>query len=176
MAPNRPPTPPAWPDQTVPDWLTRRVELAPDGLALLAGEAHLSFAELDARATDTARRLATLGVRPGKPLALLCRNGPRFVEVVHACIKLGAVLVPLNTRLTAPELAFQVGDVGAELLVHDAAHAELAAQVQAAAPNLRLAGPEELDAVDLAVTVLRERVELDVPHCVIYTSGTSGRP
>lgn len=111
----------------IQDWLAHRAAVSPDRLALDAGRVRWTFAELDRQASAMARRLAALGIRAGDRVALLLSNGPTFVALVHAAPRLGAVLVPLNTRLAAPELAWQLGDAGARLLIHDEQHAELAA-------------------------------------------------
>jgi o-succinylbenzoate---CoA ligase len=170
------PNPPAWPDPNLPDWLARRAAMAPGSLALLAGPTRWSFAELDYRATETSRRLAALGAGPGQPVALLCRNGPAFVELVHALIRLGAVLVPLNTRLTAPELVFQVDEVAAQRLIVDEPHRPLAARVRESIPDLQLVTPDDLEAAGEANLTTVDQINLSATHCVVYTSGTTGPP
>src|SRR5919201_3915638 len=110
----------------LPNWLTHRSNSAPDRPALIADGATWSFAELDRWASALARRLAALGARPGDPVALLLRNSPEFVALIHAAPRLGITLAPLNTRLAAPELAWQIADTGAQLLIYDADTADLA--------------------------------------------------
>lgn len=169
------------PDGTVgelPDWLRRRAELQPTQLALLAGPVAWTFGELDQRATDAARCLATRGVGPGTRVALLAGNGPAFVVTVHAIGRLGATLVPLNTRLTAAEIAWQLADVGTGLLLHDRAQAEVACAAVAELPNVgRIElGPFGPEGPCDEAAVLRDRIALDAMHSIVYTSGTSGRP
>src|SRR5581483_7372963 len=105
----------------MPDWLSARAALSPQRVALLAAGERLTFRDLDARADAVARRLAALGVRAGDCVALLLRGGIPFVELVHGAGRAGAILVPLNTRLAPAELAWQVQDSRARLLVYDAA-------------------------------------------------------
>lgn len=123
----------------MPDWLHRQAELQPDGLALLVAgdpastrdERCWTFAELDAAATALAERLRAAGVRPGQTVAVLAANEPGYVVLIHALIRAGAVLVPLNVRLTPAELAWQVADSGADWLIYGQGFGETAAAVAA---------------------------------------------
>lgn len=120
----------------MPDWLGRRAELTPGGLALLADGLTWTFAELDGAARAVAQGVAALGVGPGQRVALLVANSPAFVAWVHALPRVGAVLVPLNTRLAPAELAWQLADAGAVLLVHDGANADKAAAIAREVPGI----------------------------------------
>ena len=165
---------------SMPEWLRQRARLSPDRLALICGDDRWTFAQLDRRVSAVAGRLAAAGVGEGGRLALLARNGSGFVQIVHAVPRLGAALVPLNVRLTADELAWQIRDVDAACLVYDDPNAKNAAELKKIAPavtHLPLAELTErgedgrAEGVDLAL----ERVDLSAVHSVIYTSGTSGR-
>ncbi|CCF84862.1 o-succinylbenzoate--CoA ligase [Nitrolancea hollandica] len=168
---------------SIPDWLRHRAATSPDRPAILAGAERWTFDELDKRVSRTARRLAGLGVRPGDRVATLLRNSHQAVEVIHAVGRIGAVLVPLNFRLTAGEIAWQLADVNARLLVSDAYTAVLAGEAAHSLPKLARAAisgesPDANplnDAPELDVP-LRERIALDDPHSIIYTSGTTGQP
>ena len=161
----------------LPDWLRKRAQLSPDRLALAAGEIRWNFRELDERVTHAAARLRALGARAGDRVALLGRNSADYAVLVHAVSRLGAVLVPLNTRLAVPELAWQAADSGAQLLLADDAHARAAASVRAATPGLALAGLDEAAGVWTGPSDLpAARFDLDHVHSLIYTSGTTGRP
>lgn len=137
------------------------------------------------------------GGRHGIPprVAVLMGNTPQYVMAVHAAAKAGAVLVPLNVRLTPGELGWQLYDAGAALLLYDderAAAAE-AAVVEAAVVAAREEGaggetgrdPFLVRAVNVAEARsfigggsggLRDRIELDALHSIVYTSGTTGKP
>lgn len=80
------------------DWLTRSAHSAPDRLAIRTAEGDFTYAELHAGAERTARRLAARGVSAGDRVATTLPPGRSFVELLHAMPRLGAVLVPLNTR------------------------------------------------------------------------------
>ena len=136
----------------MPIWLGARARLAPDAPALRCGDAQWSFAELDQAAHRTAHALRARGVRAGDRVALRLPNGADFVALVHGAQLCGAALVPLNTRLTARELDFQLRDCGPRVLVET--------PLGDGAPESELC--RELDLSDTAA--------------VVYTSGTSGAP
>src|SRR5579875_797865 len=124
------------PDVLLPDWLGRCAENFPDRLAIKYEDQSWSFAELDQRASCMARQLATLGVREGRRVASLATNSADYVVLVHALTRLGAILVPLNIRLTYDELCWQLHDVRADFLINDAQHAGMAAEIGIAMPSL----------------------------------------
>ncbi len=122
-------------DTVLPDWLTRCAENRSHHLAVRCEREQWSFVELNQHVTRLARQLAMLGVQEGDRVALLAANGLAYVATVHALTRLGAILVPLNVRLSLEELRWQVRDVRAMLLISDADYAELAAEVGKAVPH-----------------------------------------
>jgi o-succinylbenzoate---CoA ligase len=174
------------PTTILPDWLARAAANFPDRLALARGSDRWTFAELDRRVTLLASQLAADEIRPGDHVALLAGNDLPYVACVHALTRLGAVLVPLNLRLTADELAWQVRDAEVSLLLSDAAHAAHAAEVTTSLPAV----PHAILQADAAQppprpagrggrwvrTSLRDEIDLDAAQAVMYTSGTTGRP
>ena len=141
---------------TVPDWLGQRADSTPERLALVAEPDRFSFAELDRRVDAAALALRERGIQSGQHIGIRAPNGAGFVIAVHALMRLGAVLVPINTRLTAREVAWQTQDAELDMLLDEAAVHELTS-----CPP----GPR----------VSRE-FGMDEPHSIIYTSGTTGRP
>ncbi|HRV81152.1 MAG TPA: AMP-binding protein, partial [Planctomycetota bacterium] len=75
----------------------------PSAPAIASGEPALSYAELRARIVRLARELTLLGVEVGDRVAILAGNGCPFLEAYFACAGLGAILVPLGTRLAPAE-------------------------------------------------------------------------
>lgn len=176
----------------LPDWLSRCAENMPGHLAVRCGQACWSFAELAQQAGRLARQLAAAGVRERSRVALLAPNGLAYVAMVHALTRLGAILVPLNTRLTQNELRWQLNDVYATLLVSDAGMLGSAGEVVAALPGLPLAvlytespapGRSEVmlhypQAGAFPEIEMSERplLDLDATQVIMYTSGTTGQP
>jgi len=161
----------------MPEWLSQRALLTPDRLALVCGQARISFVELERLAWSTARRLFDLGVRAGQRVALLSGNSLEFVLAVHALPKLGGILVPLNTRLAEQELAWQLTDAGASLLIYDEPNAGMALLLARKHTQVRAVFIKELT-LPLGPTKAAERsaIRLSRVHSILYTSGTTGTP
>jgi fatty-acyl-CoA synthase len=107
-------------------WLQRRSPKSGTKTAVIAGSRELSYADLAQRAARLANALRDRGVGKGDRVAYLGENDPSFLETLFAAGLLGAVFVPLNTRLAPPEIQFQLQDSGAVVLVHAATLARLA--------------------------------------------------
>ena len=172
---------------TMPDWLRQRSASTPNRLALVCGADRLSYAALDIAVDTAASELQSRGVRAGQIVALLSGNSATFVVAVHAVARLGAVLMPMNLRLTPAELTFQLRDSGARHLLASThgLGAQHAAPLQRASDLLK-----ELPAIDVhdleALTAAGDittsaalqdaRFDLDATHTIVYTSGTTGTP
>ncbi|CAA0110466.1 Long-chain-fatty-acid--CoA ligase FadD13 [Mycolicibacterium vanbaalenii] len=89
----------------------------PGAPALVVGDRTITFGELDARSSRTAQAFASAGIGFGDRVAFVERNGAEFFDVVFGLAKLGAVAVPVNWRLAAPEIRHIVVDCGAEAIV-----------------------------------------------------------
>jgi fatty-acyl-CoA synthase len=165
------------------DILARRADLGPDRIAVEAvvqGE-RVSYRELDLRTGRSAALLASLGVAQGDRVALLCRNRIEFFELLFACARLGAILVPLNWRMPARELAPLLADCGAGWLIHGAEDADTASSL--AGESLKLLN---LDATgESGFCKGRDAFEplegrpawpSDESWYLVYTSGTTGMP
>jgi o-succinylbenzoate---CoA ligase len=136
------------------NWLAQRAQTSPDRTALVADGAGTSFAELEAEATWVARRLAAQGVRGGATVALTMPPGREMVVLIHALIKLGAVVLPLNPRLT---------------------EAERSQVLKSERPAVELGDPGELTQSEADLPLLGEH-DMDDVHCRILTGGSSGEP
>jgi len=85
----------------------------PDTDAVVHGKTRLSYAELDAAASQVAAALAARGIGPGDRVALSCPNLPYFPVVYYGILKAGATVVPLNILLTEREIAYHLDDSAA---------------------------------------------------------------
>ncbi len=142
----------------------------PDKAAIRFEDAVLTYAGLVERAAAAARWLRTAhGVGVGDRVAVLARNHPATLVLLLACARLGAVLVPINWRLAAPEVAWIVADAEPKVLAVDAASAALA---PAGTPVLNLDGTLE----GAAGPDRDPGAGLSQPLLLVYTSGTTGRP
>lgn len=165
---------------SMPDWLARRADTSPQRLALIAPGGRWTFSQLDRDVAAAARWLVRQGVAPGDRVAVLLANGAPFVRLAHGIGRAGAVMVPLNTRLTPRELAWQLQDVEANVLLYDARHEGRAAALRDALPELACVPAEAMDeAMEEEAAAADERAEprlidLAATHTIIYTSGTTG--
>lgn len=173
------------------EWITdmaaRRAELRPDKPAFIDDEtgAVLSFAAVDDRANRLARGLRTRKLMPGDRVAVLCLNRPDFFVLLFACQKAELILVPLNWRQPAAELAPILARSGARLLLHDAGFAEVATPLaeEAKLPRLVLDAPPTA-AESLAGLIAEQpsgpfgpgRRRAGDPWYLLFTSGTTGLP
>ena len=92
----------------VESWLARAARMRPDATALQTADGRQTYAQLDAAASRAAGSLSDLGVAPGDRVALALGARAPFVEALHGCLRLGAVAVPIDLRLTARERAARV--------------------------------------------------------------------
>jgi acyl-CoA synthetase (AMP-forming)/AMP-acid ligase II len=92
-------------------------EAYPDRAALLCREGALTYGELGQRIRQLAGALEQLGLKSGDRVALLLYNTSAFVTSYFALLSLGVAVIPMNTRLTAPELEVILEDAEARLLI-----------------------------------------------------------
>ena len=114
------------------DWIAHFGRRAPDKIAVvdLASERRFSYAQFDARISRLAAHLRDrLKVGRGDRVAVLALNTTDTLEVQFAAFRIGAVFLPLNTRLTVPELQYIVGDASPTVMIHDADLADMALTV-----------------------------------------------
>lgn len=162
--------------EMMPNWLAKRAALTPDRIAVMSKTEKWSFAELDERAKSTARRLATLGIQAEDPVALLFQNSLHVPEMIHALHYIGAVIVPLNIRLSPRELVWQIKDSQVSLLVYDDINARKAAQIMDDEPKVKMTSFTELQGCSESEVPLQKEFNLEALHSIIYTSGTTGHP
>jgi fatty-acyl-CoA synthase len=160
-------------------WLARRARTAGDRPALVEAGRSLDYASLEERTARCAGALAAQGVERGDRVALLLGNRSAYLEVVFGAARLGAIAVPVNARLTAPEVRRVLADCAPRVLVHEADASDVAA---GACDGLEAPpGLLSSDAYEewLAAAAPREQIEPvspDDPMILMYTSGTTGVP
>ncbi|MFI7706790.1 long-chain-fatty-acid--CoA ligase [Nonomuraea sp. NPDC049480] len=183
-------TPSAHSGMTISDQLARHARSSPDAVALRMDGAGRTYGQLDARVDRLAGALRARGVERGDRVVVMTFNGLEMVEVFFACARVGAVCVPVNFRLQADEVAYQLSDSGAVLAVVDAGLAATFARAWKNAPAVRhcLAVGEPVVGMERYEDALRDAPEegagtvadavagLHAPAFIMYTSGTTGRP
>ena len=153
---------------TLGQWIRNSASRTPDRVAIDYLGHEVTYAELDRRSEALADALLERGLRRGDRVATLTGNSPDHVIAFFACAKAGFMLLPLNWRLSAPELRYQLDDSEPAVFLVEDEYAELAAAT--AEPFEALAPP------DNAVERVAAAVADDDGLLLIYTSGTTGRP
>jgi long-chain acyl-CoA synthetase len=162
----------------------KAVATRPHAEALVAGDVRLTYAALNERVARLAGGLARRGLTAGDRVGLLLSNRVEFVTMLLAVLRLGAITVPIGTRLQTPEIAYIVQHSGAKVLVHDA---DLAARLPAGSdvPGLRLRvsvggsadRSESYEQLERETTIPEvHRADEEAVAVIVYTSGTTGRP
>lgn len=171
--------------------LSKRAHLTPEREALLELESgrRFTYAELNQRANRAANFLRhKLGVAVGDRVSILAHNSVVYVDLLYGLAKIGAVLAPLNWRLVAEELTYIIGDSLPQILLVGPDFVDVFQEMQpqinvehlVALEGAHIEGAfdyeEELQAASPAEPRTPEHVGGESPHCLLYTSGTTGRP
>lgn len=170
------------PDIGLAGWFRQRALRTPTRTALSFEGQDWTYAQMQARVEAMAARLQALGVGRGDRVAFLGLNQPDFLFLLFACARLGAIFVPLNFRLSGPEIAAIVADAGADVLIADAQHRPVVDAVRGELGAIKHfmseaggQGWAPLAAQDLPVPAAVSVAPDDVA-VLMYTSGTTGRP
>ncbi|MGK2956162.1 MAG: o-succinylbenzoate--CoA ligase [Solirubrobacterales bacterium] len=134
------------------NWLAQRSQSCPDRIALISGEASMTFAELDQEAEHAARRLVAYGVRRGATVAVTMHGGLGQLVLIHALMKTGAVLLPLSPKLSAKERS---------------------EAIRFNRVSVDLDDPDRLTQTEADMPLLGEH-DMEDLHCRILTSGSTG--
>lgn len=160
------------------------IDRNPDGEALVCDDLRLTYHQLDDQVEAVAAGLAGLGLAKGDRVALLLANGPEFLIVLLAILRIGAIAVPINVREQTPGLKHILNDCGAMVLFHDAAIAEklpstddlpgLQHRFSMGGQAIGSQAYEALAAFDPSLVPVQ--VDEEETAVILYTSGTTGQP
>ncbi len=163
----------------------RAVQLHPDKVALVCGDRSVVWAVFADRVARLAGAFRASGVAPGDRVAMLANNSDRYVEFYFATLWAGGVLVPINTRWSANEMAACLDDAEPVLLLCDTTHFALAQGLRqrcASVRELLLADvPNGADVADWESLIRSAEPAADARRngadlaCLFYTGGTTGR-
>jgi fatty-acyl-CoA synthase len=157
----------------------------PDAVAVRCAGTSLTWRELATSVEAVAAQLAADGLAAGDRIGYLCENGVGTIQTILAATALDAIVVPLNVRLTAPELRWICRHAGLSAILTDGPYADRAGPLAADLPlRAYWQGPDappwaasltdsHADGLRL---VARRTAAADLPAFICYTSGTTGRP
>lgn len=167
------------------DWLAKWALYTPERLFLRdhGRGTTWTFLQAQQRALAVAAHLRDqAGVGRGDRVAVYAPNCSEYVFLFLACVKLGAVLVPLNYRLTPPELSVMLRDADPSLMIHDDSFADNIATLHDRGLRVTCRALSNLEGPVWGTPtpgdlVIGERPgELDDLAMILYTSGTTGAP
>ena len=166
--------------------LAHHASRTPDKVMTVFDGEETTYGQMAGRAVALAGGLAQHGVGAGDVVALLSYNCPEFLETIFAANYLGAIAMPINWRLAAPEVRYILEHSGARALVCDVALVELASEATSGietrifracvSPTDRAGWATLADLRTAAGEVPRVPGDADDVHRLMYTSGTTGRP
>ncbi|MEU8622513.1 amino acid adenylation domain-containing protein [Streptomyces sp. NPDC048623] len=169
------------PGLLVPELIEAQVARTPDAPAVSAGDAELSYKELNERANRLARLLVERGAGPESIVAIAVPRSPEMIVAVLAVLKSGAAYLPVDTEYPADRIAYMCEDARPCLVVTTRAAEEA---VPASVPMGRIVLDAPATAAELAARPAADLTDADrtgpltprTPAYVIYTSGSTGRP
>jgi acyl-CoA synthetase (AMP-forming)/AMP-acid ligase II len=166
--------------------IAARAAQRPDHLAVVCEDREVSYAGLHRQSNRTGHALRAAGAGPGARVAYLGKESEHYYDIVFGCAKAGAVLVPINWRLTPAEVDHILRDSGTELLFVEREFAAAAEQIRPSLPRLRTVVEIDLPGERAgglhAWKAAGPDADLDLatgpadPVVQIYTSGTTGLP
>ncbi|MDG2051673.1 MAG: AMP-binding protein [Myxococcota bacterium] len=172
------------PHHNIAQWPSRWSQRRPTALALVDGDRRLSWADFESRVAATAGALEAMGIVRGDRVAFLLQNRTACLEVLLGAARLGAITLPMNARLSAPEIAYQLTDCRPRILVHETDFETTVEEALSRSDHqpdnrLRTGGPtDEFEAHLNAADGRSESAPVtpDDPVILMYTSGTTGKP
>ena len=169
------------------DWVAYHARQTPERLALvdLHSDRRFSYRDMEDRTGRLASALRhQFSIQPGDRVAALLNNSTDCLELNFACVKLGAIYVPLNWRLTVSELEYIVGDAEPKVLVHEDVFGDEAQELgsRCNVPQFLEINAQGVDSAyeaaiaDAAPFESPAEISHDDTWVIMYTSGTTGHP
>lgn len=150
--------------------------LTPKRVALVFNEEKWTFKDLVHHSKQMAGKIAHYPLKKGDAVAVLLKNRPHTVWIIHALQQLGMQTVFLNHRLTTSELVFQIKDSKAKLLITEAEFAYVGKKIKREHDDLLTTTVKELENNAVCEVESRDVFSLDEVCSIMYTSGTTGHP
>ena len=170
-------------------WTAYRSTWSPDKIAVRFEGREITYAQLENNIAHLAGGLAgDLGVQQGDRVAYLGQSSPELLQLLFACARLGAILVPLNARMTVEQLRIILENCQPRCMLVESSFRQQGEECVKGLREIRLisfAGPSvgELEAVELETLLgnaqavgWNAELPLDTPVLIAYTSGTTGIP
>ena len=154
----------------------------PDQPAVIVAETgeQITFAALDAQSNRFAHLLRAHGLQPDDAFGVLLENRIEFFPIIWGSQRIGTMLVPISSRLTAPEISYILKDSGSKVLVTSTYFAETLESIRAECPDLTILVMDSGDESDFAAAMQSQSVDAPADQTagvnMLYSSGTTGKP
>lgn len=186
--------------QGIAYWIDQRAQNTPNRIAIITEEQQLTYKEMGQKVNQFARFLQQeCDVEAGVRVGILAQNSLSYVLLLFAIAKLGGIAVPLNIRLTANELTYQLEDSGTKVLFTQHEFQPVIKQLETKVSLRQIiwmdhkkhfSDEEARDRADTAIEanfenainllssepLIFEKIDAKDPYLICYTSGTTGRP
>lgn len=172
------------------NWVRKWSSVRPNKPAIIDDESIFSYRQLDIRINKASNLLLGLGVKKGDRVAALLYNSNAYIEAFFALSKIGAILVPLNFRLTGSEMEYILKDSGSETLFFGEEFADTVASIKrnvsikdrnyicvgTTIPPWAADYEEAIQKEPPEEAEMENSISGEDPHIIMYTSGTTGIP
>ena len=140
----------------------------------------ITYGEMEAESNRFAHLLRAHGIGAGDAFAVLLENRIEYFTLIWGSQRAGTMLVPISSRLTAPEAAYIIRDAEAKLLITSTYFAAMLGDIREACPGVRVLVMDSGDAEDFAAALAAQAPEpisdQSAGMVMLYSSGTTGRP
>ncbi|MEZ7504169.1 class I adenylate-forming enzyme family protein [Flavobacterium sp. Arc2] len=161
------------------DWIAKWADYTPDKIAVTSydDQESYTYAAIYNYANHVVNHLISINIQEGDRIAVLAEHGPFYLVLFSACQRLGAILTPLNYRLSEAEIKGLIADCRPSLLIYSKAQE---AKVNFGALNIPFYDVSELTVIfkreEQSAFVIKKEIKESNPLFLFYTSGTTGMP
>jgi fatty-acyl-CoA synthase len=169
-------------------WIKKRAATQPNRIFIQDDHQTVINEEFNRRVNRMAHALMDLEVTKGDRVAIIIDNSIMFLEIVFACAKIGAILAPLNTKLSESDLVFILKDCHPKVLIHGPETEKQVHRIPENIPELKhiiISGHEGIqtdslstraNTADESEPLISDEIDLDDPFLIVYLPTTAGDP
>jgi len=170
------------------DWIKNWGDISPQKMAVIDNGHDFSYKRLNQRCNQVANFLLQKGISKGERVGVLLYNCHEYLEIYFALAKIGAILVPINWRMAPPEIVYILEDCKARFLFFHQDFLDTATYLRDKIGYVKdyvSLGPrdifwarnyQKIESYPVNEPVPKNKPDLEDPHIILYTSGTTGFP